>query len=93
MPVKFTLMYKQNCTSPVYDFLCLFDWGIAWSPRDCLRISSVSSDQQLVGPTSATIAYEGFVTVEGRLAGKSITRYSVVQMGYLEIAFRRPDSI
>jgi hypothetical protein len=77
--VHFTQDYSRTYHSTISEFLFPLDWELGWSDS-FLRVSSVSADQELVGSSSQRSAYEGFVTVEGKVMGKKVCGYGLVEM-------------
>ncbi|KUI63024.1 Kievitone hydratase [Cytospora mali] len=74
----YTRHWYSNATATDY----ALDWTVTIGDYSSLRISSITKDQEIVGDSAFTTAYEGFVTFDGQFEGNNVQGFGVVEILY-----------
>lgn len=83
LPFKWKPNYErtyQSIANP--DVRYAPDWELDISGFGVLQVSSIISDQEIVGTTGLQTAYEGFVTFRGSVRSKKVEGYGLVEVFY-----------
>ena len=80
IPVTVEASENHAWTSPLSNYTYPQNWELVFSNGDRLKVSSVRRNQELYSPViRSDSAYEGFVTVSGRLLGEDAS-FGLVEM-------------
>lgn len=81
-PYTLTALASSEWTSPSSNYTYYTSHTLTWPDGSIMNVTSVLQDQELVAPpeVGVTTSYEGFVNVRGRLDGKAIEGFGVVEM-------------
>lgn len=55
-------------------------WRVDLQNGDALMINSVTANQEMVGRSAAETAYEGFISISGRLFNQRVTGFGIVKI-------------
>ncbi|KAJ4327514.1 hypothetical protein N0V84_002042 [Fusarium piperis] len=80
VPVTFLPDYTRQWHSPASGFYYPQDWTLIVGDYATLRVSSATKNQEIVGNTVFSTAYEGFVTFDGEIDGQYVDGYGVVEV-------------
>ncbi|PYI18971.1 kievitone hydratase [Aspergillus violaceofuscus CBS 115571] len=80
IPVSYTPNYRKTWTSNSTGIEYPLEWTIDLGDEGYLLVKSTVEDQEMAGSSKVETAYEGFVTVAGRLNKGPVTGYGIVEM-------------
>ncbi|KAJ5638454.1 hypothetical protein N7528_000844 [Penicillium herquei] len=80
VPITFSPDFSRYWYSNASDTLYAQHWTVTVGSYASLEISSVTGNQEIVGPTDASSAYEGFVNFHGIFDGDEVEGFGVVEI-------------
>ncbi|KAJ5921438.1 hypothetical protein N7466_009764 [Penicillium verhagenii] len=80
VPITFNADYTRHWYSNASDYSYPLDWTLTIGDYGNFKISSITNDQEIVGPTFSTSGYEGFITFDGTFEGKEVEGFGVVEV-------------